>query len=160
MEKCRSDFFTPITQLMSEKSNVCETKHHQEFEKIKQVLGWKILLAYPDFTQPFFINTNSSYYHLGAVISQKFNTIVFYLQKLNNTNTLYSHQKGFFANVEKLKTYYVFLGWIMRVYTNYNNLASRTYNSAHIMHWRLAIENLGPALIYLPWTKYRFQLPH
>ena len=59
--------------------------------------------AYPDFSKPFVIHTDSSNYQLGAVISQDGKPIAFYLQKINNAQTRYTTtKKEFLAIVEML----------------------------------------------------------
>ena len=49
-------------------------------------MGYKqkiLLLAYPNFSEPFDIHMDASLYQLGACISQNRKPIAFYLQKLN-----------------------------------------------------------------------------
>ena len=48
------------------------------------------LLTYTDFNENFKINTNASAFHLGAVISQKFNPTAFYSIKITNAQPQYT----------------------------------------------------------------------
>ena len=52
------------------------------FNKIKQIVGCKTLLSYPDFNKPFEIHTDASHTQLGMVISQNNKPIAFYSRKL------------------------------------------------------------------------------
>ena len=48
------------------------------FDKIKRIVARDTLLTYPDFNETFKINTDASAFQLGAVVSQKGNTITLY----------------------------------------------------------------------------------
>ena len=49
-----------------------------------------VVLAYPDFTKPFEIYTDTSTMQLGAVITQDNRPIAFFSRKLSETQTKYS----------------------------------------------------------------------
>ena len=57
------------------------------FATAKRIIAEEVMLAYPDFLQPFEIHADASHYQLGAVISQKGKPIAFYSRKLNPAQT-------------------------------------------------------------------------
>ena len=62
-----------------------EASKKYAFGKIKQILAHDNLLTYSDFEKRFKINTDSSAFQLGAVISQKYKSINLYCKKLADT---------------------------------------------------------------------------
>ena len=58
--------------------------------KKKRVISRELFLAYPDFNSPFEINTDASKLKIGAVISQKGETIAFYSRKMNSAQKNYT----------------------------------------------------------------------
>ena len=59
------------------------------FNTMKKMIAEQILLAYPDFNQPFHVNRNASKLQFGAVISPNGKTIVFYSCEINPAQTRY-----------------------------------------------------------------------
>ena len=54
------------------------------------MIGRELLLAYPEFNDPFEINIDASKLQIGAVISQKGKPIAFYSQKMNSAQNNYT----------------------------------------------------------------------
>ena len=78
-----SEVLAPLTHLTYANVKFEWTDVEQmAFNKIKQIVGCKTLLSYPDFSQPFKIHTDASDTQLGTVISQKNKLIAFYSRKL------------------------------------------------------------------------------
>ena len=113
------------------------------------------LLAYPNFSRPFEIHTNTSNYQLGAVISKNKKPIAFYSFKLNAAQTRYTTtEKEILAMVKTLKEFKnILLGQDIKVFIDHKNLTYKTQNLARVMRWRLTIEEFGPELIYIPGNK-------
>ena len=64
------------------------------------------MLAFPDFSKPFVINTDASHTQLGAVISQDDRPIAFYSRKLNDAQTRYTTtERELLSIVETLKEF-------------------------------------------------------
>jgi RNase H-like domain found in reverse transcriptase len=103
------------------------------------------MLAYPD------IHTDASHYQLGAVISQQGKPIAFYSCKLNPAQTCYTTtERELLSIVKTLKEYQnILLGHQMEVFTDHKNLVYKTFNTEHVMRWRLIIEEFGPKLTYI-----------
>jgi hypothetical protein len=61
------------------------SSHQQAFDKIKKLLGAKVLLCYPDLNKTVILHldTDASDHQLGAVIMQDKNPLAFYSRKLN-----------------------------------------------------------------------------
>ena len=56
------------------------TSDHQEcFEKLKEALTSDLVLAYPDYSKPFVLETDASLKGLGAVLSQEDSMVIFML---------------------------------------------------------------------------------
>ena len=66
----RSRTLIPLTRIMSSKVKFKWKKIEQDtFDEIKWIVACDTLLSYPYFNEEFNIHTNSSGFHLGAVIS-------------------------------------------------------------------------------------------
>jgi len=66
----------------------------------------EVILAYPDWTQPFVIHTDASDFQLGAVISQNNKPIAFFSRKLNSAQRNYTTtEKELLSIVECLKEF-------------------------------------------------------
>jgi hypothetical protein len=108
------------------------------------------MLAFPDFSKPFDIHTDTSHTQLGAVISQAGRPIAFYSRKLNPAQTRYTTtERELLAIVETLKEYRnILLGHTIRVYTDHQNLTYKNFTTERVMRWRLILEEYGPELVY------------
>ena len=83
-----------------------------------------IVLAYPDYSEPFEIYTDASATQLGAVITQKNRPLAFFSRKLSDTQKRYSViEIELLAIVETFKEFKGMLwGQIIKVYTDHTNL--------------------------------------
>lgn len=80
--------------------------HQEAFERIKQVIGKSVTLAYPDFNETFDIYTDSSDKQLGGVITQKGRPLAFYSRKLRGAQLNYTvTEKELLGVVETLKEF-------------------------------------------------------
>jgi hypothetical protein len=59
-----------------------DENHQQAFDKVKQALARDVMLAYPDYSQPFVIYTDASTIQLRGVITQEDRPIAFFCRKL------------------------------------------------------------------------------
>ncbi len=81
----RSHVLAQLAKLTSKKVKwKWGTVESQAFQAMQKLISKHTLLAFPDFTKPFFIHTDASYTQLGAVISQDDKPITFYSRKLNS----------------------------------------------------------------------------
>ena len=92
-----SHLLAPLTDLVGECGHTKVTKkkntkkkpwywsevHQKAFDEIKSVVARDLLVAYPDYTQPFEVYTDASSLQLGAVIVQNGRPIAFFSQKLS-----------------------------------------------------------------------------
>ena len=62
-----------------------DNKHQKAFNLVKATIVQDIVLAYPDYSEPFDIYTDASKTQLGAVITQKNRPIAFFSRKLYDT---------------------------------------------------------------------------
>ena len=91
MCKKRSELLSPLTSLTSKNVKYeCKYEHQKCFDAIKRVIGRELLLAYPDFNDPFEINTDASKLQISAVISQKGKSIPFYSRKMGSAQHKYT----------------------------------------------------------------------
>jgi hypothetical protein len=133
-----------------------ESIHQQAFDNVKATITKEVVLAYPDFTQPFEIYTDASTMHLGAVITQGNRPIAFFSKKLSEAQNKYSAAKiELLAIVETLKEFQGMLwGKTIKVYTDHKNLTRDTSGliSDKIYHWQLFLEGFAPKIIYIKVT--------
>ena len=108
---------------------------------------------YPDFNKVFEIYTNASSKQLGAVITQDNRPIVFFSQKLSDTQRKYSVTKiELLAIVETLKEFKGMLwGQQIKVFTDHANLMRDALGltSDRVYRWRLLLEEYGPEIVYI-----------
>ena len=132
----RSHILAPLTALTSVNVPWKWTADHQSaFEEMKRIIMRETLLAYPNFSEVFDIHTDASLTQLGACISQKNKPIAFYSRKLNPAQTRYTTtERELLSVVEVLKEFRsILLGQKIRVYTDYENLTYKKFNSDRVM---------------------------
>ncbi len=163
----RREMLAPLTDLVGECGETKTTKknktkkklwrwgsiHQQVFDNIKATIAKEVVLAYPDFTKPFEVYTDTSMMQLGAVITQDNRPIAFFSKKLSMTQTKYSVTKiEFLAIVETLKEIQGML-WeqTIKVYTDHKNLTQDTLGltSNRAYHWPLLLEEFAPEIVYI-----------
>lgn len=152
----RSDVLTPLTALTSKTADWRWTDVEQTaFDTIKRIVAREVLLAYPDFNQPFVIHTDASAYQLGAVISQKNIPIAFYSRKLTESQQNYTTtERELLAIVETLKEFRtILLGQQIIIHTDHKNLTYKVFNCERVMRWRLIAEEYSPDLRYVKGSK-------
>ena len=111
----------------------------------------EVMLAFPDFSQPFEIYTDASNLQLGAVVAQNNEPIAFFSRKLNPMQRRYTTtERELLAIVETLKEFRtILLGHKILVYTDHKNLTTYTnFNTDRVMRWRLILDEYSPELIY------------
>jgi hypothetical protein len=80
--------------------------HQQAFDNIKAAIAKELVLAYPDFSEPFEIYTDASSMQLGAVTAQDNRPIAFFGRILYLMQQKYSMTEiEFLAIVETLKEF-------------------------------------------------------
>ena len=98
--------------------------HQGAYERIKHVLRRAVTLAYPEFTIPFELYTDSSDYHLGGVIHQNGKPLAFYSRKLRGAHINYTvTEKELLGVVETLKEFRcILLRHKIKVFTDHKKL--------------------------------------
>jgi hypothetical protein len=112
------------------------------------------MLAFPNFTIKFVIQTDASSRQLGAVIMQNGRPIAFYIRKLNSAQQRYTTtERELLSIVETLREFKnILLGYEIEIWTDHKNLVHETtlMSSDRVMRWRLIIEEYGPIIKYIP----------
>ncbi len=120
---------------------------------VKATIVEEIVLAYPDFLEPFEIYTDASTKQLGAVITQENRPIAFFSRKLSGAQSKYTVIKlELLAIIETLKEFNGMLwGQRINVYTNHMNLTQDGLGltSNRVTHWRILLEEYAPEIIYI-----------
>ena len=76
------------------------------FNEIKRIIECEAILAFPDFSKPFHIHTDSSCCQLGSVITQSNKPIVFYSRKMNDAQKRYpTNEQELLSIIETLKDF-------------------------------------------------------
>jgi hypothetical protein len=86
--------------------------HQHAFDKIKKVIGTKVLICYPDFNKHFHLYTDESDYQLEAVVIQNKRPIASYLRALNTAQKWYTttgRSKELLSSIETCKKYKITL---------------------------------------------------
>ena len=139
MVKC-SEMLAPLSDLVGEcgetkttrKNKVKKTPWHWDsihqiaFDNVKTTIAKEVVLAYPDFTKPFdiYTDTDASTKQLGAVITQDNRPIAFFSQKLSGAQSKYTvTELELLAIMETPKEFNGMLwGQRINVYTDHKNL--------------------------------------
>jgi hypothetical protein len=162
-----SEMLAPLTDLVGKCGETKTTKknktkkkpwrwesiHHQALDNVKATIAKGVVLAYPDFTKPFEIYTDTSTMQLGAVITQGNRPIVFFSRKLSVTQAKYSVTKfEILPIVETLKEFQVMLwGQTIKVYTDHKNIIQDAsgLTSDREYHRQLLLEEFTPEIVYI-----------
>ncbi len=111
------------------------------------------MLAYPNYSKVFEINTDASSKQLGAVITQDNRPIAFFSRKLSDTQRKYSITEiELLAIVETLKEFKGMLwGQNIKVFTDHANLMRDALGltSDWVYQWWLLLEEYGPEIVYI-----------
>ena len=67
-----------------------DDKHQESFNSVKKLIAREVMLAYPNFNEPFDIYTDASTHQLGAVITQNNRPIAFFSRKLSDAQRKYT----------------------------------------------------------------------
>lgn len=154
--KHRAHVMAPLTALT--KVDKRQFKSHwtpecdEAFRKTKAMIAEDILLAIPDPTVPFDIETDASDYQLGAIIYQANRPIAMFSRKLTSAQRNYpASDKEALCIQEVLQEFRAILyGAVIRIHTDHANLSKRDLKSQRLLHWRLLIEEFAPEIIYKP----------
>ena len=114
-------------------------EHQAAFEKAKALISREVMLAFPDFSQPFEIYTDASNLQLGAHVAQNKKLIAFFSHKLNPAQRRYTTTEcELRAIVETLKEFRTILfGHKILVYTDHKNITYSNFNTDRVMRWVL-----------------------
>ncbi len=163
----QSNMLAPLTSLVGECGQTKTTKakgtkkvpwhwdkvHQRAFNHVKATIAKDVVLAYPDYSKVFEINTDASSKQLGAFITQDNRPIVFFSWKLSDTQCKYS-----ITNIELLaivETSKEFKGmpWGQNIkgLTDHANLMRDALGSTldRVHQWRLLLEEYGPKIVYI-----------
>ena len=152
--KKRNDILKPLTDMQGNNATFkWDEKANKSFIAAKAMITKATMLAFPDFTKPFDLHTDSSDYQLGGVLSQDDKPIAFFSRKLNAAQLNYTvTDKELLGITESLKYFrHIFLGNEIKVYTDHKNLTyeGTNYNSDRRLRQRLLIEEYGVELIFI-----------
>jgi RNase H-like domain found in reverse transcriptase len=88
----------PLSDLLKKNSFHWSSIAQQAFEELKLAMSQALVLALPDFSKPFIIETDASHMGIGAVLMQDRHPIAFMSHKLGVKNLgLSTYEKDFLA---------------------------------------------------------------
>ena len=146
-----SEIALPLTELTkSDRSNkvILGDTERAAFNKLKQALSEKTVLAIPDTSRPYIVRTDSSDYAIGATLSQDMDgvekPIAFASYKFTDPQRkLSTIEKEAYAVIYALKKFdYLVFGREIVLYTDHDPLhylTSSTPKSAKLTRWSLAL---------------------
>jgi hypothetical protein len=99
----------PLTVLLQKQNFLWTEEAQQAFDTLKQAMSHTHVLALPDFTQPFWIETDACAIGIGAVLMQAGHPVAYYSKALSvNNRKLSIYEKEFLAimmAIDKWRTY-------------------------------------------------------
>ena len=152
MWPCCTHVLAPLTALTGKRAFTWTSECQQAFDQMKALVSSDALLAFPDHTQPFDVETDASDYQLGAIIKQKGHPIAYYSRMLNSAQRNYTTiEKELLSIVETFKEFRtILLGSAIQVHTDHRNLTHRLteFTTQCVLHWCLLLEEFTPTFLY------------
>ena len=131
----------------------------QAFETLKQKLVTPPILAYPDFTRPFILQTDASDQAIGAVLSQERegqeHVISYWSRRLDKSERNYSTiEREALAAISALKEFYPYVyGFPCRLVTDHNPLTALKGLKdvgGRLSRWMLFLQQFALEVVYKP----------
>ena len=151
----------PLLPLLKKGESWKWTRVHQNaFEEIKSKFLYTVMLHYPDFLRPMYLQTDSSDYGLGAVLFQRDEAghdqvVAFISRTLKGSELAYTTtEKEALAVVwalQKLRT--IILGSELTIFTDHKALTFLTkcnLNNSRLTRWVLAIQGYSFKIEHCP----------
>jgi hypothetical protein len=142
----------PLTVLLQKKAFQWSADAQQAFQKLKLAMSSTPVLALPDFSQPFILETDACAFGVGAVLSQHNHPIAYYSKTLGVANQKLSiYEKEFLAimmAVDKWRCYLQRCPFIIR--TDHKSLC-------HLNDQVLGTDLQQKAMTKLMGLQYTFQ---
>jgi hypothetical protein len=114
----------PLHDLLKKGLYTWQPEHENAFQTLKQALTTAPVLALPNFSEPFILETDASGSGLGAVLMQKGRAIAYYSTALGPRNAALSvYEKEALAILESLKRWrHYFLGGKLIIRSDHQSL--------------------------------------
>lgn len=145
----------PMTSYLKKDSkiDVNNLEYKKSFETLKTLLVNDPILAYPDFSKSFILNTDASNFALGAVLSQENHPICYASRTLNVHELNYSTiEKELLAIVWAVKYFRPYLfGRKFTIHTDHQPLQwlfSIKEPNSRLVRWRLKLEEYDYTIKY------------
>jgi len=125
----------PLTKLLKKDNFIWGVEADEAFTKLKKAITQAPVLALPNFSQPFTLETDASGIGVGAILSQMHHPIAYFSKILNARMQKQSaYAKEFFAittTIAKFRHY--LLGHKFTIRTNQKSLRSLTDQVVHTL---------------------------
>jgi len=127
----------PLTELKKHAMFVWTSAHDKSFAAIKSALSTSPVLALPDFSKPFFLETDASGYGIGAVLMQNGHPLAFISKDLGpKSQGLSTYEKEYLAillAVQQWRSYLQHGEFV--IYTDQKSLTQLSEQRIHT-HWQ------------------------
>ncbi|OMO81561.1 reverse transcriptase [Corchorus capsularis] len=143
----------PLTDLLKKDNFIWSAEATKAFESLKHVLVTAPVLAIPDFSQPFVLETDASMTAIGAVLSQHGHPIAYFSRKLNpQMQTASAYAREMFAITESVKKWRQYLlGRPFLIYTDQQslrNLMNQTIQTPEQQRWLAKLLGYQYTILY------------
>lgn len=134
----------PLTQLLRKKQFCWSTEAQHAFDTLKQAMSSTPVLALPDFTKPFVVETDASDVGIGAVLMQNDQPVAFLSKALGPVHKQLSiYEKEFLALIMAVEKWHPYLQrqeFIIR--TDHKSLSYLNEQNLHSEKQRKAMTRL------------------
>ena len=154
---------TPLTDLLREDTPfVWTTEQETAFQELKHKLSSPPVLAFPNFSEPFYLATDASALGVGACLMQLEGTcyrpIAYYSRKLRPAEKNYSvTDQESLAVIEALKHFrYIIYGYKVTIFTDHSavvEILKNPHSSGRRARWFLTAQDYEIEIKYLPGRK-------
>ena len=127
----------------------------EAFHDVQKAFAQAVLLAFPDFEQPFHIYADASGKQIGGIIMQRNQILACYSRSLNKNQVNYTTMELDLLSIVKILREYrtMLLCFPVVVHTDHKNLIYPTETILRVKRWKLHLSEYRLSMHYIKGAK-------